>query len=144
MKWFRVFASVLLVASLLLLVLPVLGQDSDAAKTTRKKLQQKVTIELKEIGTKAFLEDVNRELDKAINFKIDNASGVSNNSKMTYKGKDVTVEKMLNDLCDKYDFGYVVVSNPSNNKVDGSVLLRKSTKGKERGYEAGKEPSKKD
>ena len=60
---------------------------------------------------------------------------------MSFKGKDVTVEKVLNELADKYDWGWVVVSNPSNNKVDGSVMIRKG-KGKERGYEAGKEPKK--
>lgn len=116
----------------------VLAEDSQAAKATRKKLQQKISLDLKEVGTKAFFEEVNRELDQAINFKIDNNSGVSNNSKMNFKGKDVTVEKMLNELCDKYDFGYVVISNVANNKVDGSVVLRKSSKGKERGYDAEK------
>jgi hypothetical protein len=113
-----------------------LAQESQAAQTTRKKLQQKVTIDMKEIGTKAFFDDVNIELEKPIKIKINNASGVSNNSKMTYKGKGVTVEKLLNDLADKYDFGWVVISNAANNAVDGAVEIRKS---KERGYEAGKE-----
>ena len=118
---------------------PAAAQESDAAKATRKKLQQKVTIDIKEIGTKQFLEDINLELEKPLKFTIDNKTGVSNNTKMTYKGKGVTVEKLLNDLADKYDWGWVVISNPSNNKVDGSVVIRKS---KERGYEAGKEPKK--
>jgi hypothetical protein len=113
-----------------------LAQESQAAQTTRKKLQQKVTIDMKEIGTKAFFDDVNIELEKPIKIKINNASGVSNNSKMTYKGKGVTIEKLLNDLADKYDFGWVVISNAANNAVDGAVEIRKS---KERGYEAGKE-----
>jgi hypothetical protein len=47
---------------------------------------------------------------------------------------------LLNDLSDKYEFGWVVISNPGNNKVDGWVIIRKSEKGKERGYEAGKQP----
>jgi hypothetical protein len=82
-----------------------LAQESQAAKTTRKKLHQKLTIDAKEIGTKALLEDVNRELDQPVRFFIDNASGVSNNTKLSYSGKDVTVEKLLNDLSDKSDFG---------------------------------------
>ena len=115
------------------------AQESPAAQATRKKLQQKVSIDIKEVGTKAFLDEVNLELDKPVKFKINNASGVSNNSKMSYKGKGVPLEKLLNDLADKYDFGWIVISNPANNAVDGAIEIRKS---KERGYEAGKEPKK--
>src|SRR5262245_12037292 len=84
---------------------PAGAQDSKAAAATRKKLQQKLTITTKETGFKDFLEDVKRELDQDIRFKIDNGSGVSNNMKVSFKGKDVTVEKLLNELADKYDFG---------------------------------------
>ena len=121
---------------------PALAQESKAAQSTRKLLQQKLTIEAKDIGTKAFLDDVNRELDKEIKFIIDNASGVSNNTKVSFKGKNVTVEQVLNELSDKLDCGWFVVSNAANNKIDGKVMLRKSSKGKERGYEAGKGPQK--
>lgn len=116
------------------------AQESAAAQTTRKKLKQKLDIDLKEIGTKAFLEEVNREIDQPITFKIDNLSGVSNNSKMTFKAKGTTVEKLLNDLADKYEWGWYVISNAANNRVDGHIMVRKNTKGKERGYELGKEP----
>jgi hypothetical protein len=116
------------------------AQESKAAMTTRKKLQQKVTLDFKDVGTKDVFDDIKREMDKPCNFKIDNKTGVSNNTKLTYKCKDTTVEKVLNDLSDKYDFGWVVISNEGNNKVDGWVIIRKSDKGKERGYEAGKEP----
>lgn len=117
------------------------AQESKAAQATRQKVKQVIAeFEAKEIGTKAFFEDVNRELDKPINFKIDNNSGISNNTKLTYKGKKITVEKLLNELSDKYEFGWVVISNAGNNKVDGSIVIRKVSKGKERGYEVGKEP----
>ena len=135
-------------SSVLFLGLAIVGyavaqeQESTAAKTTRKKLQQKITIDLKEIGTKDFFDEIKREMDKPVNIKIDNKTGVSNNTKLTLKAKDQTVEKILNDLSDKYDFGWVVISNPGNNKVDGWVIIRKTDKGKERGYEVGKEPKK--
>jgi len=116
------------------------AQESKAAMTTRKKLQQKITLDFKEMGTKDVFDEIKREMDKPCNFKIDNKTGVSNNTKLTYKCKDATVEKVLNDLSDKYDFGWVVISNESNNKIDGWVIIRKTDKGKERGYEAGKEP----
>ena len=50
-------------------------------------------------------------------------------------------EKLLNDVSDKYEFGWIVVSK-ENHKEDGWIIIRKSDKGKERGYEAGKEPKK--
>ena len=56
------------------------------------------------------------------------------------EAKDKTVEEILNEISDKGEFGWFVVSNASNNKEDGKVIIRKNTKGKERGYEAGKEP----
>lgn len=137
----RSFRFVALSIGVVLLAQPAWAQESKAAEATRKKLKQVIAeFEAKEIGTKAFFEAVNLELDKTINFRIDNASGVSNNTKLSFKAKKITVEKLLNDLSDKYEFGWVVISNASNNKVDGSVQIRKTSKGKERGYEAGKEP----
>jgi hypothetical protein len=120
------------------------AQDSKSAAATRKKLQQKVTLNAKEVGIKAFLDELKLELEQEIRFKINNENGMSNNMKVSYSGKDVTVEKVLNDLSDKFDFGYYVVSNAANNKIDGTVIVRKVMSGKERGYEAGKEPKKTD
>ena len=120
-----------------------MGQESKAAKSTREKLKQVIDdFEAKEVGSKAFFEDVNDKLEKTINFKIDNTTGISNNTKLTFKGKKLTVEKLLNDVSDKYEIGWFVVSNEGNNKVDGWIIIRKTDKGKERGYEAGKEPKK--
>lgn len=117
------------------------AQESKAAKYTREKLKQVIAdFEAKETGTKAFFEDVNRELETQLRFKIDGTSGISNNTKLTFKAKKITVEKLLNDLSDKYEFGWIVISNPGNNKEDGAILIRKGAKGKERGYEFGKEP----
>jgi uncharacterized protein (TIGR03067 family) len=135
---------------LILIGVPVLAfcelasaqDESQAAKTTRKALQKTIDVDQKDVGTKDFFDEISSDLDNKVKFKIDNASGVSNNAKITYKAKAVTVEKMLNELADKYDWGWYVMSNASNNTVDGRVIIRKSTKGKERGYEAGKAPKK--
>ena len=139
----RSFRLVALCTVLALLAQQARAQESKAAKSTREKLKQVIAeFDAKEIGTKAFFEDVNRELDKPLKFKMDSVSGVSNNTKLSYKAKKVTVEKLLNDLSDKFEFGWIVISNVDNNKDDGAILIRKSSKGKERGYEAGKEPKK--
>ncbi len=116
------------------------AQESQAAKTTRQKLKQKITVEFKDVRTADVFSDIKNEMDKPVNFKIDNASGVSNNSKITYKAMDKTVEEILNDLSEKIEGGWYVISNAANNRVDGWIMIRKTTKGKERGYEAGKEP----
>jgi hypothetical protein len=140
---FRTLRPALVLIGVALLAQQTTAQESKSAKSTREKLKQVIDVfEAKEVGTKAFFEDVNRELEKPINFKIDGTTGISNNTKLTFKAKKVTVEKLLNDLSDKYEFGWFVNSNVGNNKIDGWVTIRKSEKGKERGYEAGKEPKK--
>ena len=140
---FRSIRIVALFAALAFVAQQASAQESKAAKATREKLKQVIDeFEAKDIGTKAFFEDVNREIEKSIKFEIDGTTGISNNTKLTFKAKKVTVEKLLNDLSDKYEFGWFVYSNTANNKKDGSIIIRKTDKGKERGYEAGKEPKK--
>jgi hypothetical protein len=129
-----------LLGGALALSAPAAAQDSPAAKATRKKLQQKISVEWKDIGVKVITEDIKREMDKPVAFKIDNVSGVSNNSKLTYKADNKTVEEILNHLSDKGDFGWFVKSEPKD-RYDGFVFIRKY-KDKERGYEAGKNPVK--
>ena len=115
------------------------AQETPSAKGTRKRLQEKIAaFEVADVRIKDALDDLKREMSKPISFKIDNVSGISNNMKVTYAAKDKTVAQILNDLCDKYEMGYVVQSK-ANDRYDGWVILRKG-KGKERGYEAGKEP----
>src|SRR5258708_3501505 len=114
------------------------GDETPSAKATRKKLKQKIAVDEKEIGFKAMLDVIKGEMDKPVSFKIDNMSGISNNSKVSYSAKDKSVEDMLNELSDKYEFGWYVVSN-AKDRNDGWVMVRKF-KDKERGYESGKEP----
>lgn len=117
-----------------------LAQDTASAKATRKKLQQKISVEFKEQGTKACFDEIKGEMDPAVSFKLDNASGISNNTKLTYKAKDKSVEEILNEMSEKFDFGWIVKSD-AKDRNDGFVIIRKA-KEKERGYEAGKEPKK--
>ena len=114
----------LVLVGLALLASHASAQESKAAQTTRQKLQQKITVEFKETGTADVFKEIKGEMDKPANFKIDNASGVSNNTKLTYKAKDKTVEQILNELSDKFEFGWVVISNAANNKVDGHCERR--------------------
>jgi hypothetical protein len=114
--------------------------ETPSAKASRKKLQQKISLDLKEVGFKDLTEEIKREMDKPLSIKIDNTTGISNNSKVSYACMDKTVEQILNELADKYEFGWYVVSNVKD-RNDGWIMIRKY-KDKERGYEAGKEPKK--
>jgi len=110
------------------------AQESKSAKATREKLKQKASVDAKEQGTKSIFDELLTEAEKPIRFKIDNVSGISNNSKLTFKGKG-TIEEILNQMSDKFDFGWYVYSNEGNNKEDGKVIIRKNSDGKERGFE---------
>src|SRR5258708_29596556 len=102
MSMSRKLTVVFLAAAALVLVGRAAAQDSQSAAATCKKLQQQITISEKEVGIKNLLDGINNEVDKPIRFKIDNVTGVSNNMKVSYSGKNVTVEKILNELSDKY------------------------------------------
>src|ERR1700738_1658468 len=110
------------------------GEETPSAHATRKKLKQKISVDEKEIGFKAMIDVVKGEMDKPASFKIDTMSGISNNSKVTYSAKDKTVEEVLSELADKYEFGWYVVSN-AKDRNDGWIMIRKF-KDKERGYES--------
>src|ERR1700738_3093999 len=79
-------------------IAPAGAQESPAAKAARKKLQQKISVDWKEVGVKVITDDSKREMDAPVAIKIDNTSGVSNNSKLTYKADNKTVEQILNEL----------------------------------------------
>ncbi len=105
------------------------GEDTPAAAATRKKLKEKVTVSFKDTR----LEDVVDELKdqvKGLHVQLDTKGGVSRNQTVTFEGKDVTVEEVLEGIFKKSDLGYVVISKKGN-AYDGSVQIKK---GKERGY----------
>jgi hypothetical protein len=119
------------------------AQDTPAAKATRERLKKIILDDLdyKEEMTRIIFDDLKRESDNKVSFKIDTTTGMSMNTRLTYKAKNVSLEKVLNDLSDKNGFGWFVYSNPKdpNDRYNGWVVLRKADK-KERGYPAGKEP----
>ena len=127
-------------SAVLVIALPVFAQETPSAQSARKKLQQKISVEWKDIGIKAITDDIKREMDQPVAFKIDNTTGISNNSKMTYKADNKTVEQILNDLSDKGEFGWFIKSDPKD-RNDGWIIIRKY-KDKERGVEGGKAPAK--
>jgi hypothetical protein len=116
---------------------PAQEKESPSAKATRKKLKKKISVDFAESRMKDAMNDIKLEFDNRLGIKIDNVSGVSNNSKVTFKADDQPLEKILNDFCKKYEIGWFVLSKPGD-RYDGWIIIRKSN---ERGYEKGKEPA---
>jgi hypothetical protein len=113
-------------------------KDTPSAAKTRKTLQKKIEeVNWDEVGLKVALEELQQLLDDTVRIKIDPNAGISGNYKITYKAKDKTLAKILDDLCDKNEWGYYVVSDKKDRR-DGFIILNKS---KWRGIE-GKEPKK--
>jgi hypothetical protein len=118
-----------------------LGQDTPSAKKTRARLKDKISIDVKDTRVKDVFDEIRREMNNKVSFKIDNASGISNNTKLTYKDDDKTLAQVLDEVCTLNEMGYIIISR-AGDRYDGWILIRKG-KGKERGYEAGKEPKEK-
>jgi hypothetical protein len=112
------------------------AQETPSARATRKKLEKKISVDFKDQRLKDAFEEIKAEFDNRLGVKIDNQSGISNNSKVTYKADDQPLKKILNDLCDKYDMGWYVASD-AKDRYDGWIIIRKSN---ERGHEKGKGP----
>jgi hypothetical protein len=125
-------------------------KDTPAAAATRKKLQAKISVDYKDLSIKEVMEDLKQKVSDAtgmdLSIYVDNKGGISNNSTLTYSGKDQTVAEILDGMFKNTDLGYIVISKEYksfNTRYDGWLLI---VKGKERGYpeEAGKEPATKD
>jgi hypothetical protein len=126
----RAFAVVAL--TLALAPTPVAAADDDdtpAAAKTRKLLKTKVSVEFKDTRTEDCMEEL-KDLVKGLKIILDTKGGVSKNKTLSFKGKDVTVEQVLDGLFKGTDLGYIVISKKGN-AYDGLVEIRKSD---ERGY----------
>jgi len=118
----------------------VRADDTPKAAAARKVLKTaKLSVEWKEELIKEIMEEL-KEKAPGFRYRLDGKGGVSGNTKLSYTGKNQTVEEILNGLFNKTDYGYFVVSGQKN-AYDGSVMI---TKGGERGYEKGKEPKEKE
>jgi hypothetical protein len=120
----------------LLIVVAAYADDTPSAASTRKKLKQKISVDFKDTSTKGMFDDIRSEMDKPASFKIDTVSGISLNTKWTYAAKDKSIEEVLNEMADKFEWGWFVKSD-AKDRLDGWIIIRKA-KEKERGHEGGK------
>src|ERR1700722_7981562 len=120
----RRFLAVALVFPMALLAVPAADTpDTAKAAATRKLLKEKkITLEIKELGLAEALDEIKDQV-KGVTFLIDTKGGVSRNQKVSYSGKDVTIEVALDGLLKKNDLGYYVITKEKS--YDGSIRIVK-------------------
>ncbi|OWK39207.1 putative lipoprotein [Fimbriiglobus ruber] len=108
---------------------------TQAAFTRNKKLKGKVTVDFKNEFLKEALKEISGQLEdqKLGQLSTHYAPGVSQNTRITYAGKDVTAEEALDGIFKQLDLGYVVTSKDKD-RYDGWLEI---AKGNERGFPAG-------
>jgi len=113
-------------------------KDTPSAAQSRKKLKGKVTVDFKNTMLDEALNEISGQIEdqKLGPISKDYGLGVSKNSRITYAGKDVTVEEALDGILKQLDLGYAIISKPGDRK-DGFFEF---TKGNHRGYPPGVTP----
>ena len=108
---------------------------ASAAFTRTKKLKGKLTVDFKNEFLKAAFEEITSQLQdqKLGAISVQYGVGVSQNTRVTYSGKDVTVEEALDGILKQLDLGHHVVSKDKD-RYDGWLHVEKGT---HRGYPAG-------
>jgi hypothetical protein len=103
--------------------------DTPKAAKVRKLLKKKITVSFKDTRLIEVVEEI-QDMVKGLRFRLDTKGGVSQNRPLSYKGKDQTVEQVLDGLFKKAGLGYYVISKKGD-AYDGTVLI---IQGKARGY----------
>lgn len=114
-------------------------KDTPKAAATRKLLKTKVSVDYKDTTLSDVIDDIKDQIKdktkKTVSVLKDNAGGVSNNTKFTYKADDKPLEAVLDEMFKKSDLGYLVISQRGN-AYDGALKI---VKGTARGYPAKKD-----
>lgn len=132
----RFLLAIPLVAAFALLAV---ADDTPKAAATRKKLDQPITVLYKDTLLRDVIDDLKEKVE-GLGILADTKGGVNLNSKISYKAEEKPAREVLDGICDKFDLGYLVISQQGTG-YDGSLKL---TRGKERGYAEGSAPSGKD
>src|SRR5262245_25586463 len=95
-------------------------KDTPAAANTRKKLLTKVTVDFNDEHLSECLKEIARQIDDATNAKLSffYDTGVSQNQRLSYAGKDQSVADVLDGMLKKNSLGYVVFSKEKD-RYDG-------------------------
>jgi hypothetical protein len=116
-----------LVTLLFIFVAPlVLGaddapKDTPSAAKTREKLKKKIDVDWKNTMFKEIIDDL-KDMT-GVNFIIDTKSGVSQNTKFTYKAKGKPADEVLTAVLADRKWGWFVISKEKD-AYDGAVKVR--------------------
>lgn len=119
---------------------PAGSLDTEAATYARNvQLKTKITIEVKDMPLIDFMKELAAETEKQLvkTPKWTYAAEVSKTDKVNYRGKDKPLETILAEVFKAPGLGYVVIAK-EDDKFDGFIRI---TKGTERGFATGAEPT---
>ncbi len=105
-------------------------EDTPKAAKTRKLLKTKISLDIKDVPLREVMDEIRDDHVKGVNIIVDTKGGVSQNQKLSFSGKDVTLEDALDKMFAKNDLGYYVISKKGD-AYDGAIKI---VKGKSRGY----------
>lgn len=114
---------------------PVGADDTPKAAATRKKLQQKISVNYKDTLLRDVIEDLKEKVE-GLGVLPDTKGGVNLNSKISFKAENKPFAEVLDEICTKNDMGYFIIAQQGGAR-DGNLKL---TRGKERGFEDGQGP----
>jgi FimV-like protein len=132
---FVVFSSAFGLFAAALLALAQESKDTAKAAATRKKLEQKISVDYADESLSNVVEDLKEKVG-GVGIRIDSKGGVSSNIKITYKGENKPLNEVLDGMFKKNGLGYYVISK-NGDAYDGNLFIKQ---GSERGYEKGQEP----
>lgn len=118
--------------------------ETAGAKATReKKLKAKLTLDIEKKMLRAIInEDLPSAVKEVTNLTLkiqSDPKGITLTSSFgPFKG-EMTLEEVLNKICDDRGWGWYVVSTKVGDQKDGSIML--TTNPKERGYKEGTGPA---
>ena len=67
-------------------------EDTPKAAKTRKLLKTKITLDIKDVPLREVMDEISDDHVKGVNIIVDTKGGVSQNQKLSFSGKDVTLE----------------------------------------------------
>ncbi|MEZ6142380.1 MAG: hypothetical protein R3B84_17615 [Zavarzinella sp.] len=113
-------------------------------KATRtKKLPLKLDVDFDNVFLRTIITDEIPSLVKdagggTIRVKPLPGAGVTLTSRFTIKAKQITLEELMNKLCEDKNWGWYVKNGPAGSQDDGAIFI--TTNPKEKGYKEGTAP----
>jgi hypothetical protein len=108
--------------------------DTPKAAISRKKLKEKISYECTDLALRDVLPELTEKI--GVPLRIEPKGGVSGNLKITYKGDNQPLEKVLGEMFKKNGLGFYVFSKEKH-ADDGAIWI--TNRPSERGYRVGDE-----